>query len=105
MNYRRYIVSDAWRSNNERLRELKVAGGHCRLCFEAATECSPLQVHHATYLRLGCEARGDLIALCAHCHRDVEDILRRRRFARAVPLRADVIRMRDVRTRLSDPTR
>lgn len=105
MNYRRYIASGAWRSNEERLSELKAADGHCRLCFEAASDSSPLQVHHATYLRMGCEARGDLIALCARCHRDVEDMLRRRRFARVVPLRADVISMRDIRRRLSDPTR
>lgn len=105
MNYRRYIASAAWRYNDERLRELRVARGRCRLCYEAASAHSPLQVHHATYRRLGREARGHLIALCAPCHRDVEDILRRRRFASVVPIRADVVSMRDVRARLFDPTR
>jgi hypothetical protein len=46
-----------------------------------------------------------LIALCGRCHRDVEDILRRRRFACVTPIRADVQCMRDLRTPLFDPTR
>ena len=105
MTYRDYIASAAWRSNPVRLAELAAAAGHCRLCFEAASSSSPLQVHHATYVRLTREASGDLIALCGRCHRDVEDILRRRRFACVTPIRADVQCMRDVRTSLFDPTR
>jgi hypothetical protein len=105
LRYRQYIASHAWRSNKVRLSEIAASGGRCRLCFEAASSELRLEVHHATYERLYNEAHGDLIALCSQCHRDVENFLRRRRYAVRRPVRRDVVRLRDLRCRLFDPTR
>ncbi|MDT4738413.1 hypothetical protein [Bradyrhizobium sp. WYCCWR 12699] len=105
MRYRKYIESDAWRSNPARLAELAASRGRCRLCSARASRGWRIEVHHATYRRLGRERRVDLIALCSCCHRDVETFLRRRRYARRVPLRRDVVRVHDFRRPLVDPTR
>jgi 5-methylcytosine-specific restriction endonuclease McrA len=105
MRYRRYITSFRWRGNAARLSELAACRGRCRLCFEPGSRDAPLEVHHATYRRLGGERFGELVALCGPCHRDVEDILRRRLYARRPSLRADVRPMRDGRRPLVDPTR
>lgn len=105
MRYRGYIRSLRWSRNAARLSELASCGGRCRLCFERGSRGAPLQVHHATYRRLGREIVGDLVALCGPCHRDVEDILRRRRYAGRAPIRADVRPLRDGRRPLVDPTR
>jgi hypothetical protein len=105
MNYRDYIASNKWRNSPARLHELDAAGNRCRICFERATARSPLEVHHATYDRLGCEAIGDLLTLCHLCHREVTTFLRRRRYHGRAARRADVPRLRDTRRALIDPTR
>jgi hypothetical protein len=105
LNYAKYISSEAWRRCPARLAELEAAGHRCRICFQEGTSHSPLEVHHATYRRLGQEEVGDLLALCGPCHREVTTFLRRRRYHRRPPLRADVLRMRDTRCALVDPTR
>lgn len=105
MSYKAYISSEKWRKNPVRLAELDAAGHHCRICAAEAKVGSPLEVHHATYQRLGSELVGDLLALCFRCHRDVTSFLRRRRYRRRSPRRADVPRLRDNRRHLFDPTR
>lgn len=105
MQYRNYIASNRWRTNPARLAELDSANGRCRICFEKATTDAPLEVHHATYVRLGHEALGDLLAVCHDCHRKVTSFLRRRRYGRRTPRRADVPQLRDARHLLVDPTR
>jgi 5-methylcytosine-specific restriction endonuclease McrA len=100
VDYSTYIGSNAWRRNPARLKALADAAGHCRLCYAERR----LEVHHATYERLGCEHDRDLIALCSICHNDVTNILRGRRYEVAVPLRSDVIRLSDTRIFSSDPT-
>jgi hypothetical protein len=105
LRYRNYIASHAWRSSPVRLAELAASRGRCRICSAKASRGWRLEVHHATYRRLGCELRGDLIALCSACHRDVESFLRRRRYASRRPVRRDVVRMHDFRRPLVDPTR
>jgi 5-methylcytosine-specific restriction endonuclease McrA len=105
LRYWNYIASHAWRSNPVRLTELAASRGRCRLCSARASLGWRLEVHHSNYRRLGREARGDLIALCSACHRDVESFLRRRRYAVRRPIRADVVRLRDFRRPLVDPTR
>jgi hypothetical protein len=105
LQYRHYIASHEWRSNPARLTELTAADGHCRLCFTCTSAGARLEVHHATYVRLGCEDHGDLIALCSECHREVESFLRRRRYANRGVVRNDVLQLRDVRRPLVDPTR
>ena len=105
MNYHRYMQSDLWRKSATRLGELAAARSRCRLCFASGTRQSPLHVHHATYVRLGCEAPDDVTTLCAECHHDVECFLRRRRYAGRTPPRGDVVRVHDKRRPLFDPTR
>ena len=105
LQYRKYIASDAWRSNPARLAELAASRGRCRICAARASRGWRLEVHHSNYRRLGRELRGDLIALCSACHRDVESFLRRRRYASRRPVRRDVVRMHDFRRPLVDPTR
>jgi hypothetical protein len=105
MKYRDVIRSQRWRVGAVRLGELAAADHRCRLCFAAGNARSPLHVHHATYVRLGCEAPRDVTTLCAECHREVECFLRRRRYADRTPPRADVVRVHDKRRPLFDPTR
>jgi 5-methylcytosine-specific restriction endonuclease McrA len=100
MHYPTYIRSESWRSNPARLQALSDAQGRCRLCGDETL----LEVHHATYERIGNERDSDLVALCRECHRDVTSFLRARRYAVVVPKRADVVRLHDVRVLASDPT-
>ena len=104
MNYREYIASSRWRTNGARLAELDIANGRCRICFGQPAEGWPLEVHHATYERLGREQAGDLLALCSRCHLEVTSFLRHRRYEVRTPRRADVVRVHDARP-LFDPTR
>lgn len=60
--YHAYLASDAWQV--KRRAALARAGGRCQLCNSRWS----VQVHHRTYDRLGREADGDLIVLCADCH-------------------------------------
>jgi hypothetical protein len=101
MDYATYIASHRWRTNEARLRELAFAQGKCRLCAARTS----LEVHHRDYDNLGNERDGDLVALCNDCHRKVTCFIRRRRYRRRAPLRADVPRLRDLRRPLVDPTR
>jgi hypothetical protein len=105
MSYETFISSEKWRKSPVRLAELDSAGNRCRICFDEAEAGSPIEVHHATYERLGREAIGDLLALCGRCHREVTCFLRRRSYGRRSPRRADVPRLRDIRRPLFDPTR
>lgn len=100
MNYRDYISSQKWRRSPARLAELADARDRCRACFEHGTERQPIEVHHATYERLGNEAQGDLLALCRACHLAVTSSIRARRYSTHIAMRADVPLMRDVRNPL-----
>lgn len=87
VDYNVYISSHAWRSSPARQAELHAAGFRCRLCEGGPPE-STIEVHHRTYVRLGCEAVADLTTLCRECHGVVTDLLRRRRYD-ARPVAAD----------------
>lgn len=104
MNYRRHIASERWRNSPARLAELEEANNRCRICFRPGTKASPIEAHHATYIHLGCEERGELLAICRDCHEEVTSFLRRRRYQRRQPRRADVLSARDPRISLIDPT-
>jgi hypothetical protein len=104
MTYSEYISSPAWRNSPARLREFEAARYECRLCPAAASDGITLEAHHRTYERFGCEADGDLTALCRECHRDVTSFQRARRYALIVPLRVDVRRV-TAGVPLFDPTR
>jgi hypothetical protein len=105
MEYRSYIASQKWRASPARLVELAEARNRCRICFGHGAETGPIEVHHATYARLGDEAQGDLLALCRSCHAGVTNFLRQRRYERSSPRRADVPQVRDTRLFFTDPTR
>lgn len=60
--YIAYIRSPAWtRVRNEHLAR---CGYWCEICHKARA----CQVHHWTYIRLGCEHPQDLCAVCVRCH-------------------------------------
>lgn len=63
MAYDEYLKTQHWRELRERI--LWRAGFRCRLC---ETHQGPIDVHHLTYERRGCEFDSDLIALCRDCH-------------------------------------
>jgi 5-methylcytosine-specific restriction endonuclease McrA len=102
--YRKYIQSSAWRDSAARLGELEASGNRCRLCDAPSSADDPLQVHHRTYARLGCELQRDLTALCADCHRGVTSMLRERRYETTTPVSADIV-LSGLRQCLLDPTR
>jgi hypothetical protein len=85
--YRRYLRSDAWAARRERA--LRRAGGRCGRCGAGV----PAEVHHLTYERLGAERDGDLIALCAPCHRDAHPSRSRERGALTPPVRRTLDRL------------
>jgi len=104
MRYDEYVGSAAWLTNPVRLREFEAARFQCRLCPAGVATGSTLEAHHRTYERFGCEADGDLTALCRECHREVTSFQRAHRYALMKPLRADIRRL-TVCVPLFDPTR
>lgn len=71
--YNAYIASSAWLA--KRLEYFEVFGTRCRvpLCdFNG-----PVDVHHHTYARFGCESIRDLVGLCPWHHASVHDLHRR----------------------------
>jgi hypothetical protein len=63
--YVAYLKSPEWAA--KRAEALRRADGHCGRCGPGGAP--PVEVHHLTYERLRAELPGDLIALCAPCHR------------------------------------
>lgn len=101
--YQTYIASAAWRDSRVRIAEFVAAGHRCRICNAEGAEAG-LEAHHRTYVRLGREEPGDLLAVCRDCHRVITDHLRRRRYARRRPVTADVSRPLVGPVSLFDPT-
>ena len=60
--YARYLASPEWQEVRSRI--IARANGVCECCDMAP----PTEVHHTTYLRLGCELDDDLLAVCSFCH-------------------------------------
>lgn len=58
MPYAEYLRTGHWM--NVRKAALRAAGWRCQVCLVEA----PLDVHHISYRRRGCEEPGDVIALC-----------------------------------------
>lgn len=63
MPYRDYLQTQEWAEKREQ--QLVEDGWRCRIC----NSDEGLQVHHRTYANRGSEQPGDLITLCAGCHR------------------------------------
>lgn len=61
--YSEYLETRHWR--RIRLRALLRSGGFCQQCWR---QSQPLEVHHLSYDRLGCEEERDLQPLCEGCH-------------------------------------
>lgn len=61
--YRQYLLTYHWQ--RKRRAVLERSGRHCKRCW---SEDRPLEVHHLSYDRLGCETEADLIVLCSVCH-------------------------------------
>jgi 5-methylcytosine-specific restriction endonuclease McrA len=62
VNYYAYIESKAWKKRRKAF--LDAVGRACDIC--GSTE--KIQVHHRTYVNLGCERDADLQPLCQGCH-------------------------------------
>ena len=67
MNYHEYIRSWPWRS--KRLAAMAAAGNRCERCGADYWLGNKLEAHHLHYRSLGNEQPGDIIVLCAPCHR------------------------------------
>lgn len=67
MPYREYLLSEEWLET--RNRKLRQARFQCQLCNAPW----PLNVHHRTYDRRGCEDMADLTVLCRPCHAKFHD--------------------------------
>ncbi len=68
-SYDAYLASPEWQRT--RRWALALASGRCQLCDAA----DRLEVHHRHYRRVGSEAPGDVIVLCADCHARFHDKL------------------------------
>lgn len=62
--YRDYIASPAWALKREQWKAHRSSSRRrCRACGS-----THYQLHHRTYVRLGCERYRDLVPLCARHH-------------------------------------
>lgn len=68
MPYQEYLQTEHWRTVAQEAKER--AGWRCAICNSKG----PLHAHHRTYERRGNETEGDVIALCAPCHRKFHGI-------------------------------
>ena len=76
--YEQYMASIEWAER--RAARLAIDSRRCRACHHDGSVYG-LEVHHATYERLGCEdIERDLITLCAECHHAITESIRRRRY-------------------------
>ena len=64
--YKVYMDSPEWKARRQLF--LSRDGYRCRLCHQPHTPDNPLQIHHATYDRVGNESDLDCISLCGPCH-------------------------------------
>ena len=77
MRYERYISSAQWAK--KRQERLAIDSHRCCTCHHDGSQYR-LEVHHATYDRLGDEdVEGDLITLCSQCHDAITNVMRARR--------------------------
>ena len=62
--YHAYLKSETWQRRSDTV--LRAADRWCVGCGRRPAT----QAHHTTYARVGWERLGDLVAVCARCHRD-----------------------------------
>lgn len=68
IKYKDYINSDEWKDKS---RLFLRKNPTCQICLKYRSE----EAHHLTYKNLGNEQKGDLMALCARCHRSIHSSL------------------------------
>jgi hypothetical protein len=69
-SYAGYLESDGWKAFRVRYRD----AGNRMTCLVCSSR--PIQLHHRTYVRLGCEEFGDVTPLCRPHHEAVHDWLK-----------------------------
>jgi 5-methylcytosine-specific restriction endonuclease McrA len=67
-DYPSYLKSKIWQK-----RRAKFWRQHRRECF-ACGAVGRIDIHHATYERIGRELDGDLVALCRWCHEEIHQL-------------------------------
>lgn len=67
--YAEYLQSEEWLAI--RAKVLKRDNYRCRITGKASRAGDPLQIHHLTYARVGCEDLEDLITVSRSAHRQV----------------------------------
>lgn len=68
IKYKDYINSDEWKNKSKLFLRKNPT---CQICLKYRSE----DVHHLTYKNLGNEQKGDLMALCTRCHRNIHNSL------------------------------
>lgn len=68
IKYKDYINSNEWKDKS---RLFLRKNPTCQICLKYRSE----DVHHLTYKNLGNEQKGDLMALCTRCHRNIHNSL------------------------------
>lgn len=73
MDYQAYISSVEWRLFRDHY--FSVHEKECLLCHSQ----EKVELHHHTYVRLGCEDPGDVVPLCSRYHIAVHDLHKKKR--------------------------
>src|SRR5574344_308004 len=68
IKYKDYINSDEWKNKSKLFLRKNPT---CQICLKYRSE----DVHHLTYKNLGNEQKGELMALCTRCHRNIHNSL------------------------------
>ena len=68
IKYKDYINSDEWKEKSKLFLRKNPT---CQICLKYRAE----DVHHLTYKNLGNEQKGELMALCSRCHRNIHNSL------------------------------
>lgn len=68
--YSEYLKTRHWKSI--RTKVIQDRGKVCEVCGRSNI---PLQVHHMTYERIGCEKMEDLICVCKDCHMGIHSTM------------------------------
>ena len=67
--YHEYITGPDWAEQRKRFFRSKMPKEQCQACGRVWEP--GFHLHHRTYKRLGEEHLGDLLLMCADCHRDL----------------------------------
>lgn len=74
--YQEYMRSPAWAATKAKWRERRPRRRRCEVCGDRHYD-----LHHRTYVRLGCERLRDLVPLCERHHKAVHRLQDRMRWS------------------------